>query len=248
MSGRIGKILGILLSISIIVAGLCLMVQCLSIYNSGDKPYSREAVARAFDRISVPVLVCLALMLITNLYNLFVDSPSLKKGASGNASYIIKAITRRREIIYDEGLAKEHRTRRIHNIVLSILTALGFGCFFVYALNPSNYHQSEINASMIKAIAVFGICIVLPFIYSIICIIINENSRRREIEILRTHIKDAPIKAPEAKASDCKFLTVLKVTALAIITGIILFGLFSGGTEDVLTKAINICTECIGLG
>ena len=27
-----------------------------------------------------------------------------------------------------------------------------------------------------------------------------------------------------------------------------LWGILTGGTEDVLTKAINICTECVGLG
>ncbi len=26
------------------------------------------------------------------------------------------------------------------------------------------------------------------------------------------------------------------------------FGYFAGGWEDVLTKAVNICTECVGLG
>ena len=26
------------------------------------------------------------------------------------------------------------------------------------------------------------------------------------------------------------------------------YGLLNGGAADVLTKAINICTECIGLG
>ena len=28
----------------------------------------------------------------------------------------------------------------------------------------------------------------------------------------------------------------------------IIVGINNGGTEDVLQKAINICTECIGLG
>ena len=29
---------------------------------------------------------------------------------------------------------------------------------------------------------------------------------------------------------------------------LLIYGFISGGTVDVLTKAINICTECIGLG
>ncbi|MBR2311262.1 MAG: thioredoxin [Oscillospiraceae bacterium] len=35
---------------------------------------------------------------------------------------------------------------------------------------------------------------------------------------------------------------------LCVAVVCILVGYFSGGTEDVLTKAVNICTECVGLG
>ncbi|MBQ8324841.1 MAG: thioredoxin [Clostridia bacterium] len=33
-----------------------------------------------------------------------------------------------------------------------------------------------------------------------------------------------------------------------IAVALIVLGRTSGGAADVLTKAINICTECIGLG
>ena len=36
--------------------------------------------------------------------------------------------------------------------------------------------------------------------------------------------------------------------ALAIAAGLIAAGIWNGGLRDVLIKAINICTECIGLG
>jgi len=29
---------------------------------------------------------------------------------------------------------------------------------------------------------------------------------------------------------------------------LLVYGYLAGGTADVLTKAINICTECVGLG
>ena len=35
---------------------------------------------------------------------------------------------------------------------------------------------------------------------------------------------------------------------LPMAVGLLLYGFFAGGTADVLTKAVNICTECIGLG
>ena len=35
---------------------------------------------------------------------------------------------------------------------------------------------------------------------------------------------------------------------LAVAVSILIYGYMNGGTADVLTKAINICTECVGLG
>ena len=46
------------------------------------------------------------------------------------------------------------------------------------------------------------------------------------------------------KPSSEKIRYALLIAAAALA----LFGFFSGGTADVLTKAVNICTECIGLG
>ncbi|MBE5939024.1 MAG: thioredoxin [Lachnospiraceae bacterium] len=41
---------------------------------------------------------------------------------------------------------------------------------------------------------------------------------------------------------------MLRISLLVIGLALLIFGFISGGTADVITKAINICTECIGLG
>lgn len=248
MSKKIGKILGILLSISIMVSGLCLMIQCVLIYNSGDKPYSRDAVAQAFGKISIPVLLCIGLIVLTFIYSFLVEDICFKQSAYKNTSFALKALTRKRDIADNADVRRERKLRKTHGVVLAVLLFAGFGCFFIYALNPANFHQSEINASMIKAIIVFCICIIIPFVYSIICVFINEKSRQRELMIMREIIKNAPVKLSDAKTAGNNSLVIIKTAALIICAGIILYGLLSGGTADVLTKAINICTECIGLG
>ena len=45
-----------------------------------------------------------------------------------------------------------------------------------------------------------------------------------------------------------KTVNIVRFALLFIGVGILIYGYFAGGTADVLTKAINICTECIGLG
>ncbi len=51
--------------------------------------------------------------------------------------------------------------------------------------------------------------------------------------------------APEAKGRN---LLYLRLALLCVGIGIFVYGLFAGGTADVMTKAVNICTECVGLG
>ena len=95
---------------------------------------------------------------------------------------------------------------------------------------------------------VFCISITIPFIYSIICIFIHEHSRKRELNAIREILKDAPAKTINESSAKCNTLIYIKIILTVIGLAILLYGLFSGGTADVLTKAINICTECIGLG
>ncbi|MBQ2981771.1 MAG: thioredoxin [Lachnospiraceae bacterium] len=40
----------------------------------------------------------------------------------------------------------------------------------------------------------------------------------------------------------------MRIAFIIIGIGILIYGFATGGTRDVLTKAVNICTECIGLG
>lgn len=45
-----------------------------------------------------------------------------------------------------------------------------------------------------------------------------------------------------------KFLGIARLTILCLGVLFIILGVMNGGSRDVLVKAINICTECIGLG
>ena len=49
--------------------------------------------------------------------------------------------------------------------------------------------------------------------------------------------------APAGKAR-----TMLRLLIIIVATVLLLAGVFCGGSADVLTKAINICSECIRIG
>ena len=54
-------------------------------------------------------------------------------------------------------------------------------------------------------------------------------------------------KQPETAAKSSRVLYV-RIALYAAAAVLIVLGIGNGGMRDVLIKAINICTECIGLG
>lgn len=71
-------------------------------------------------------------------------------------------------------------------------------------------------------------------------LVLGKGSPAKERNAMLTRAETALTSAPVLLAVRCGVL-VLGVTLFAI-------GIANGGAGDVLTKAINICTECIGLG
>ena len=90
-------------------------------------------------------------------------------------------------------------------------------------------------------------CMALPFGYGIFAAFAGRASIKRETELVKEALKAAPTVKSEKQATKEK-LPWLRYALLVVAVGILVYGYFAGGTNDVLTKAINICTECVGLG
>ena len=61
--------------------------------------------------------------------------------------------------------------------------------------------------------------------------------------------KTVPKRLPEPfAAQDERAASITRCILLAAAIALLVLGMLNGGMHDVLVKAINICTECIGLG
>lgn len=253
---RLDVIFKTALSISLIISGICLMVGCISIYYSGaDQPYTREIVAQTFKTIEIPIFVSLALIAITFIGA--VTNPDKEKRTFSKLSHtkILKRLAEKRDISNNAELAdkvlKERHIRKKHTVIWAVINSLSAGCFLFYALDFSNFDRSDINGSMISAMLVLLPCLSVSFAVSLLFFILNQKSMQREIELLKT----APLKSDSEDNEDLsihlkkeKKLRIIKLVLLAFFLGLAILGFVLGGTADVLTKAVNICTECIGLG
>ncbi|MBR6651237.1 MAG: hypothetical protein IKL36_07510 [Clostridia bacterium] len=246
------RIFSVILCISIIVTGICLICGCLTIYFTGDHSYSREIVAATFKDIAIPVYVCVVFTLVSVVWELISPSNQSKRVSFKDYPDIINKLSQKKEFNDNDTvglITREKRNRRIHIIIRTVIILITSIAFLAYALNGDNFHQSEINGSMIRAMFVLIPCLLVSFGYGIFTSYYCMKSYERELDLIK--------KLPASETSNIsvndnsfssKNLIFIRIAIAVLAIALILFGYMAGGTTDVLTKAINICTECIGLG
>lgn len=246
---RLRQIYGIALSCVLVLAGLCLMAACVGIYRSGDEPFSREAVAAAFSPISVPVFLCLLMAVVGFVLKAAFPLPDEKLIPAKQLSVMLRRAHLRADLEtcsqeLRQQITSEQKLRKKQFSLCACVLALCTAVFLVYALNGKNYHNSDINGSMIGAMTVLVPCTVVSFAACLLTVSRRNKSIQRELDLLKQCPKAS---APQAElrlnpSAKIRYAVLAAAIALAV------FGYVSGGTADVLTKAVNICTECIGLG
>lgn len=249
---RLRKPLHIVLSVSIILAGLCLMWACLSIYRSGDQPFSRESVAAAFGPISLPVYLCLGLTALSLLAELLLPQAKVKTPPVRQTRMILRRLQEKTDLsLCSEDLRSQvqalRSTRKLYDRICLTVLVLSSILFLTYGLNPSNFHQTQINQSMIRAMFWLLPCSAIPFGCGIFAAHKNRASMAQELALLKTAPKESRIAAPKPRNHRRRDF-LLRTGLLAVGIVILVYGFLAGGTADVLTKAVNICTECVGLG
>ncbi len=250
---RIRLIYGILLSVSTVAAGICLIAACLSIYRSGgEQIYTAQKVAEAFAGIAFPVYLCLVLILGGFILHILLPWEKNKLKPEKNHDAILARLLEKRdtddcdpalkeEILYQRKLRKQDRFLSL------LLLAAGSIGFLIYGTNPANFHQTEINASMAKAVILLFCYLAVPFGFALGAAYRRKHSLQKEIELVKQLPAGELRPAAPAKSCGCKKFPVRWVV-LGLALLLLVYGFCTGGTADVLTKAINICTECVGLG
>lgn len=249
---RIHRIYSILTGLVCILAGVCFIAGCLKIYHSGlEQPYSRQTVSDTFQRISIPVYLCTALVLGGFILNLLLPFSPGRSKPQKNHSFILSGLQRKADM---NACSKDLRNqilnlqnkRKIHKYLLTFISVLCSIIFLIYALNINHFHQTEINESMIRAMHILLPCLSLSFGYGIFVSFYSASLIQKEIALYK-QIPAAKGTSPAFNAKKTVQKPLQIILTFAAVT-LIVYGLLTGGTLDVLTKAVNICTECIGLG
>lgn len=251
---RIRLIYGTVLSIALVVAGVCLMMACWQVYSSGgEQIYTAEKIAAAFAPIAIPVYVALALTLGGFILHMALPVEKEKRKIEKNYALMLQKLHEKNDLSacgdrkLVAAIEKEPKLRKLHSIISLAVLAVSTVVFLCYALNGGNFHSSQITESMVSAIWVMLPCLAVPFGYAVFTAYFCSASIRKELELMK--LVAAPKKAePAPVKKPCKLCAVLPVCLLVVAVCLIAVGLMGNGWADVLTKAVNICRECVGLG
>lgn len=248
---RLRRPLRILLGISVLVICLCLMWACLSIRFSVTRSFSRESVAEAFRAVSLPIYLCLGLAFLSALAQLLPCSAEVPMPERPLRMTLARMQERTDPALCPEEMHRQilslRSTRKLYARIGKTVLVLSCVLFLIYGLNSKNFHPTLISRSMLRAMIWLIPCSVVPFGLFLFIGKKNRESMAEELELLKSAPKESRI-APPRHRSNRRLVFFLRMGVLFLGLLFLVYGFFAGGSADVLTKAANICTECIGLG
>lgn len=144
----------------------------------------------------------------------------------------------------DEAKALERQRRVICMAAAVAVLACAVPCL-VYLLDREHFTSWDLEQVMGQMLLHVAPWIAAAFAVVFAASFACGRNVKREITALQGHVGKAK---PEAPAPRRMPVGALRAGLYAVAIVFIVLGVMNGGLQDVLVKAVNICTECIGLG
>ena len=253
-NNKLSKILMLLMSFQTILLGVFFIFQILRIYYGNNKTFTREICAQYILEI-LPIIILWILLIIGTF--IYFNITNFKHKNISKISNVTKQINLERICpkIIDENVLKQLNSLKKKNIIAMIILILVVLISSImglcYLLNTKHFDPAgNLSEQAVKMSLHLLPWVVISFIGLIIYTLYLEYNAVLISNIYKEVIKNNGKK--EYKYVANKKIELIKLIAqLSIITisvCLIIIGIFNGGASDTLQKAINICTECIGLG
>ena len=237
----------------LLAAALCLM--CVDIYkrktvetnHTADgkliqSVFTREIVSESLSALKNPVIGYAVLV--------FASVSTGFKTPMENVKYALAPENRLRLLharidqLPKEAQAEGRRRKRLVIVRRALIAFFGLliGSYF---LEEEHFVSWDLETVMFNMLIHTLPWILLAFAASVVMTYVLRGSIERECKLLKKCKLSHPEKHYEKK--QCGTGNI-RLVILAIGAVFIIHGTINGGARDVLIKAINICTECIGLG
>ena len=199
----------------------------------------------------MPVYICLGLILGSIVLQLVLWQPAGKASKGKQPAMQLRRLQLTRD---PEQADQEKKTaitklckgrRTLWGICIGICAACS-AVFGFFAFNAGSYHPeaAKATASVIALMHVFAPCVTVALGYSVLTAYLVRRNTEKLIVLYK---QCPPLSQPKAAGRQAA-VYVIRYCVLGLSVALMVYGLICGGWQDVLTKAVNICTECVGLG
>ncbi len=267
---------GIALSLMTAVTGALFIWQTLDIYLSGgSRPFTREIVLERLNRIA-PAFWIWVVMVAVGFIIWEVFAVSCKRAPLKDDCYALRRLKKRvPQKVGESGLASLKAVKRgeLINLIVKLCAAAlclaGVAYGIAYLATSANFPKTDVNGEMLNMAAHLAPCVFAALLILCGVTLYLSISAKKQLP----HVKQLIASAKSDEKNGVEAVYVTGNTAVADLYGrwkalsnhkyfilgvriaiavfavtFIILGIVNGNMRAILIKAINICTECIGLG
>lgn len=261
----------VFLSVLTGAVGLAYILSAANLYYSGPVEdganliyYSREIVWGYLKWLLIPTAIWIVAIIGGFVLSVVVPSKSKKRKQSAltTVNKLKKRVPEQAEGELAECL---RRVKKGDTVRLAVRAAIAIYCVIaavmcgIYVFNASNFPADDLSGEVLKMLAHILPWVTVAFVLCCGAAIYDGVSAKYLLpDIKRLVASKGEPKKPCAflqqasaagnAASSPIGLGIIRTVVAVVGVLFLVVGIVNGGAEDVLAKAVNICTECIGLG
>jgi len=251
-----------------VLVGVAFIVQVWRIFSFGEKAFTTERIGEYFRQIAVPVYIWLGAIVVGGILWIAMPSPKQKITPYIDLKCTLARLNKR--LPENSTEAKKYQRNRLvagwvcfgFCLVSSVFAIVYMTADYTLLAKNGFFAQHKEAERLLRAL-VWGISAIALAIATAYYV---QSNYKKEIALAKeTLAKNAKqgIKA-QSKAqtptlfsmianafafTKSKWFTLgLRIGIGVVAVAFVLIGVFGGGVEAILYKAINICTQCIGIG
>lgn len=273
----VNLISGIVLSLLTVLVGTLFYCQIIDIYvtgtHTGGNIFSAEIVAEHFARISPAFWLWIAMIIA--VYILCEVFPVEKKiSPYKDSRYALKRLNKKAAQGV-EGQEENYALIKRERLIISVLWAFAAAMILagviygvIYLANRANFPKENIDGEVLSMVKSFLPFICLSFFLCLFAAGYEGISAKKQLPAVKSIVAGSKGRAVAKAGVFAKLrskingekalkvydfvyahrINIVRITVAVIAVSFVIVGIFNGSMADVLKKAINICTECIGLG
>lgn len=253
---RIGRFMRRLLAAYTILIAALICWQCADIYRDAYSPERLSDQGTLLERVYTPEKVSVRLngvLVLSAAYPVVLagvlltrrfDDPTRQR-VYADPEYLLAQLKKRVGALPPGAVQEERRRMRARIVSGAVIAGCGAFCL-TYLLDRRNFASWDLETVMAGMLRQITPCLLLAFITACAASEFSRRSALREVDVLKGASGTERMQPREKSAHMSESIGRLIILAIAIV--FIVLGVMNGDPRSVLTKAIRICMECIGLG